>query len=149
MINIERIVWQTFKPGTNDCPEFNWKSFRDFLLKLVSDRCNCVICFDYSRLSPLTSRKCRSPFIRQDAHCTFDNCCEFKFIIKKNQNFNSHVVMELEQRGTENHDGQSLRFRNTNEEERKNIEILLQTERPSRVYEELMEKIRLRKTESW
>ena len=140
VVKIERTVWQTFKSGSNFSQEFNWKLFRDFILKFISDRCNCVLCFDYSRLSHLTSRKCRSPFIRQDAHCTFENCCKFKFIIHKNQDFKSHVIMAFEQRGKENHDGQSLRFRNTNEAERKDIENLLQTERPSRVYEELIDK---------
>ena len=139
-IEINLTVWQTFKPGSRDHKIFNWKLFREYILKLISDRCNCVLSFDYCRFSHFASRKSRTPLIRQDAHCTFENCCEFKFTVEKSQDFKSNVIMELQQRCEENHDGQSRRFRNTNDDEKISIETLLEKERPSRVYDELLEK---------
>lgn len=105
---------------------------------LIEKRCNCVLAFGYYRVSNLNSRKTECPFIRQEAHCTFENCRHFQIIIEKNQDFRDCVYCLIRTRGNEDHVGQSTRFRRTNSDEQKRIAEMLQVGRPEEVYEELL-----------
>ena len=116
------------------------KSWKEYLLKVWATKCNCVIAFGYSRVSPLTSRKGKTPFIRQDAHCTFENCCRFRVLIAKHQRDESSIAMHFITFGIENHGRQPSRFRRTTPSEAQRLESMLSHNRPEEVFEELIDK---------
>ena len=113
--------------------------WRDYLLKICSQKCNCVIAFGYSHVSQRSSQKKRYPFIRQDARCTFDNCCKFRFEVKKNQDFEESIEILMITFGRENHGQQHRKFRRTNAIEKKEMVTLLDSTTPDEAFEILLD----------
>src|SRR5882757_2734126 len=130
--------WNHIKPtykGDRLMLNSNW---RDYILTVLEQKCNCVIAFGRNHVSSLNSRKKKVPYILQQAYCTFTDCFTFRISVCKSQQFSNTVEIQILIFGEENHGRQSRRFRRTSCEEAKEIGKKLKYERPTDVYETLI-----------
>lgn len=137
--SIDISEWMDIKPIEKGGRLILTDRWRDYLLKMWANICDCVIAFGYCRTSSLTSRKKNSPFIRQDAYCTFENCCKFRIIILKTQDFASAINMQINTLGKAMHGRQPRKFRRTTKQEAANLGKMLKEQRPEEVYEQLID----------
>ena len=138
VIDVEPSEWSNIRPICRGRREVLNSEWRDYLLSVFDNKCNCVIAFGNSHVSPLSSRKRNIPYIRQHAYCTFKSCCNFLVSVHKNQNFTKTVRLEIVITGNENHGRQPRKFRRTCSKEAEEIAKKLKCERPTDVYERLI-----------
>jgi len=138
VVAIEPDEWNAVKPTYKGGVQVLNSKWRDYLLLLLEKMCNCVIAFGKNHVSGLSSRKRNVAYIRQHAYCTFKNCCKFIVSVHKDQNFDETVRLQIEIVGEENHGRQARKFRRTSMTEAEKIRQKLKYERPTDVYETLI-----------
>jgi hypothetical protein len=137
-IEIPQSTWDDIRPRRVNSKLALTDAWKNFILDRVAEISNCVISFGYTRVSEASSRKRKSPHIKQHAKCTFANCCSFKFIVDKNQREESNIKLQLLTKGQECHPGNECRFRRTTSAERDEISSRLQYKNPEEVYDDLI-----------